>query len=130
MLQGWRRFTPTAVRKTGPSLGPKKSSRERGESSDSSSVTGVGVVGDGEFVAMGTLPTSSGRSEGEGVVRVGPEESDVGVRRVTASELVWAEEEKLSISVINKKPLQRGRSKWNSRITKQFRISTKINFRS
>ena len=98
--------------------------------SEPSSDTGVEAVGDGEFMPIGTIPTSSGRSEGEGVVRVGPEESDVGVLRVTASELVWAKEEKLSISVIKKKPPQRGRSKWNSRITKQFRISTKINFRS
>jgi len=66
-------------------------------------------VGDGEFVAMGTLPTSSGRSEGEGVVRVGPEESDVGVRRVTFSELVWAEAVQLNISATNKKPPQKGR---------------------
>ena len=66
-------------------------------------------MGDGEFVPIGTIPTSSGRSEGDGVVRFGPEESDVGFRRVTASELVWAKEEKLSISVINKKPPQKGR---------------------
>ena len=76
------------MRNTGPSFGPKKSSRDRGESSDSSSATGAGVVGDGEFVLIGTIPTSSGRSEGEGVVRLGPEESDVAVRRLTASELV------------------------------------------
>ena len=56
---------------------------------------------------IGTIPTSSGRSEGEVVVRFGPEESDVAVRRVTDSELVWAEAGKLSISVINKKPPQR-----------------------
>ena len=125
MLQGWRRFTPTAVRKTGPSLGPKKSSRERGESSDSSSVTGVGVVGDGEFVAMGTLPTSSGRSEGEVVVRLGPEDSDVAVRSVTDSELVSAEAAQLNISMLIKKLPQKGRSIWNSLITKQIQVSTK-----
>jgi len=79
---------------------------------------------------IGTMPTSSGRSEGEGVESVHPEESDVGVRRVTASELVWAEEEKLSISVINKKPPQKGRSTRDSRITKKFRVSTQLNFRS
>ena len=77
--------------------------------SESSTDTGVEVVGDGEFVPIGTIPTSSGRSEGEGVVRVGPEESHVGVRRVTASELVWAKEVKLSISVMNKKPPHEGR---------------------
>jgi hypothetical protein len=66
-------------------------------------------VGDGEFVPIGTIPTSSGRSEGEGVVRVGPEELDVAVRRVTASELVWAETGKLNISVINKKHPEKGR---------------------
>ena len=102
------------MRKTGPSLGPKKSSRERGESSDSSSVTGAGVVEDGEFMPIGTIPTSSGRSEGEGVVRFGPEESDVAVRGITASELVWAEAVQMDISVINKKAPQKGRSIWNS----------------
>ena len=90
-------------------MGPKKSSRERGESSNSSSATGAGVVGDGEFVPIGTIPTSSGRSEGEGVVRVGPEDSDVAARRVTASELVWARPDELNISVINNKHPQRGR---------------------
>jgi len=90
-------------------LGPKKSSKERGESSDSSSVTGAGVVTEGEFVPIGTIPASSGRSEGEGVVRVGPEESDVGVRRATVSELVWAEAVQLHISVTNKKPPLKGR---------------------
>jgi hypothetical protein len=43
------------------------------------------------------------------VVRVGPEESDVAVLRVTASELVWAEAGKLNIIAINKKPPQWGR---------------------
>jgi hypothetical protein len=52
---------------------------------------------------IGTIPTSSGRSEGEGVVRVGPEESDVAVLRVTASELVRAEAGKLNIRAINRK---------------------------
>ena len=85
---------------------------------------------DEEFVLIGTIPTSSGRSEGEGVLIVGPAESYVGVRRVTASELVSAEAVQLSISVITTKPPQKGRSKGNSRITKQFRISTKKNFRS
>jgi len=42
-------------------------------------------------------------------VRVGPEESDVGVRRVTFSELVWAEAVQLNISATNKKPPQKGR---------------------
>ena len=73
-----------------------------------SEVEGSGV---GVLAPIGTIPTSSGRSEEEGVVRAGPEESDVGFRRVTASELVWAKEEKLSISVIKKQPPQRGRSK-------------------
>jgi hypothetical protein len=77
--------------------------------SESSTDTGVEVVGDGEFMPIGTIPTSSGRSEGEGVVRLGPEESDVAVRRVTASWLVWAEAVQLNVSVINKKPLHEGR---------------------
>ena len=64
---------------------------------------------EGEFVPIGTIPTSSGRSEGEGVVRVSPEESDLAVRRVTPSELVWAETGKLNISVINKKHPEKGR---------------------
>jgi len=58
-------------------------------------------------------------------VRVGPEESDVGVRRVTFSELVWAEAVQLNISATNKKPPQKGRSIWNSRITKQIQVSKK-----
>jgi hypothetical protein len=87
-------------------------------------------VTEGEFVPIGTIPTSSGRSEGEGVVRVGPEESDVGFRRVTASELVWAEAVELNIRAINKKTPQKGRSILNSRITKQSQVSTKKNFRS
>ena len=65
-------------------------------------------MGDGEFVPIGTIPTSSGRSEGEGLERLGPEESVVGVRRVTFSELVWAEAVQLNISATNKKPPQRG----------------------
>jgi len=64
-------------------------------------------VTEGEFVPIGTIPTSSGRSEGEGVLRVGPKESDVALRRDMASKLVWAEAGKLSISVINKKPPQK-----------------------
>ena len=75
--------------------------------SESSTDTGVEVVGDGEFMPIGKIPTSSGRSEGEGVVRLGPEESGVAVRGGTFSELVWAETGKLNISVINKKPPQR-----------------------
>jgi hypothetical protein len=63
---------------------------------------GAGVVGVGEFVPIGTIPASSGRREGEGVVRVGPDESDVGFRRVTVSEFVWAEAGKLKISAIRK----------------------------
>ena len=85
---------------------------------------------EGEFVPIGTIPTSSGRSEGEGVVRVGPEESDVAVRRVKVSWLVWAEAVQVKISVLNKKPPQKGRWIWNSRITKQSQVSTKKNFRS
>ena len=73
-------------------------------------------MGDGEFMPIGTIPTSSGRSDGEGVVRAGPEESDVAVRRVTASELVWAEEGELSIRAINKKLPQKGRLFLKSRI--------------
>ena len=73
-------------------------------------------MGDGEFVAMGTLPTSSGRSEGEGVVRVGPEESDVGVRRLTFAELVCAKAGNLKISAINKKGPQKWRIFLESRI--------------
>ena len=66
-------------------------------------------MGDGEFIPIGTIPTSSGRSEGEGVVRVGPEESDVAVLRVTVSELVRAEAGKLNIRAINRKtPRKRG----------------------
>jgi hypothetical protein len=82
--------------------------------SESSTDTWVEVVGDGEFVPIGTIPTSSGRSEGEGVVRFGPEESDVAVRRLTASELVSAEAAQLNIRVISKKLPQEGRSIWNS----------------
>jgi len=73
-------------------------------------------VGDGEFVPIGTIPTSSGRSEGEGVVRVGPEESDVAARRETASELVSAKAGKMKISAINKKDPQKGRLFFESEI--------------
>ena len=58
---------------------------------------------------IGTIPTSSGRSEGEGVVSVGPEVPDGVVRGVTASLLVWAEAEKLNTREINKKVPQMGR---------------------
>jgi len=47
----------------------------------------VETAGVGVLAPIGTMPMSSGRSEGEGVVRVGPKDSDVAVRRVTASEL-------------------------------------------
>jgi hypothetical protein len=67
----------------------------------------VETAGVGVLAPIGTIPTSSGRSEGEGEVRVGPAESDVAVRRVTDSELVSAEEMQLNISVINKKPPQK-----------------------
>ena len=66
-------------------------------------------MGDGEFEPIGTIPASSGRREGEGVVRFGPEESDVAVRRVRDSGLVWAEAVQLNISVINKKYPEKGR---------------------
>ena len=48
----------------------------------------VETAGVGVLAPIGTMPTSSGRSEGEGVVRVGSEESDGAVRRLTASKLV------------------------------------------
>ena len=48
----------------------------------------VETAGVGVLAPIGTMPTSSGRSEGEGVECVGPAESDVAVRRLTASELV------------------------------------------
>jgi hypothetical protein len=70
---------------------------------------GVGDVGDREFMPIGTIPASSGRREGEGVLRVGPEESDVAARRVTVSELVSAKAGKMKISAINKKDSQKGR---------------------
>ena len=57
---------------------------------------------------IGTIPTPSGRSEGEGVVRAGPAESDVALRRVTASKLVWAEQGELNIRAANKKAPQKG----------------------
>ena len=66
-------------------------------------------MGDGEFRPIGTMPTSSGRSEGEGVVRLGPEESEVEALRLGASEFDWAEVGKLNISVINKKHPEKGR---------------------
>jgi hypothetical protein len=72
-------------------------------------VTGAGVTSDGEFVPIETISTSSGRSEGEGVVGVSPEESDVAVRELTFTELVWAGTGKLNIIVNNKKPTQKGR---------------------
>jgi len=71
-------------------------------------------VTEGEFVPIETISTSSGRSEEEGVVGVGPAESDVAVRRLTASELVSAEAAQLNIRVISKKLPQEGRSIWNS----------------
>jgi hypothetical protein len=82
-------------------------------------------VGDGELMPIGTIPTSSGRSEGEVVVRLGPEDSDVVVRSVTDSELVSAEAAQLNISMLIKKLPQKGRSIWNSLITKQIQVSTK-----
>jgi len=69
---------------------------------------GGGVAGDGELVPIGTIPTSSGRGEEEGVVSVGPEESDRAGRSVTASELVWAEAGKLNTRVINRRAPQKG----------------------
>ncbi len=80
----------------------------------------VETAGVGLLAPIGTMPMSSGRSEGEGVVRAGPEESDLAVPRVAASAVVWAEAGELSIRAIKKKLPQRGRSKWNSRITKQI----------
>ena len=64
----------------------------------------VETAGVGVLAPIGTMPISSGRKEGEGVVRVGSEESDGAVRRVTASALVWAEAVQLNISWINKNP--------------------------
>ena len=69
----------------------------------------VVTAGVGVLAPIGTIPTSARLGEGEGVVRAGPEESDVALRRVTASELVWAEAVQLDISVINKKAPQKGR---------------------
>ena len=80
----------------------------------------VETAGVGVLAPIGTMPMSSGRSEGEGVARAGPEVSDVIVPRVAASAVVWAEAGELSIRAIKKKLPQRGRSKWNSRITKQI----------
>jgi hypothetical protein len=48
----------------------------------------VETAGVGVLAPIGTMPISSGRKEGEGVVRVGSEESDGAVRRLTASKLV------------------------------------------
>jgi len=79
-------------------------------------VKGAGVTEDGEFMPIRTIPTSSGRSKGEGVVRFGPEESDVAGRRVTASAVVWAEAGELSIRAINKKLPQKGGLFLRSRI--------------
>jgi hypothetical protein len=61
-------------------LGPKKSSRERGESSVLSSVMGseVETAGAGVLAPIGTMPISSGRKEGEAGGRVEGEESDCG----------------------------------------------------
>jgi hypothetical protein len=42
------------------------------------------------------------------VVRFGAEESDVSVRRVTPSELVWANAGKLNIRAINRNLPQKG----------------------
>ena len=58
---------------------------------------------------IGTIPTSSGRSDGEAGGRVSAEESGVAVRGVTFSDLVWAEMWKLNISAINKKHPEKGR---------------------
>ena len=80
----------------------------------------VEAAGVGVLAPIGTMPISSGRSEGEGVARAGTGLSDVVVPGVAASAVVWAEAGKLSIRAINKKLPQRGRSKWNSRITKQI----------
>jgi hypothetical protein len=48
----------------------------------------VETAGVGVLAPIGTIPTSVRRGEGKGVVRVGSEESDGAVRRLTASELV------------------------------------------
>jgi hypothetical protein len=69
----------------------------------------VETAGVGLLAPIGTMPMSSGRSEGEGVVRAGPEESDLAVPRVAASAVVWAEAGELIIKAINKKPPQKGR---------------------
>lgn len=45
-------------------VGTEKILKGARESSDSSSVTWAGVVTEGEFVPIGTIPASSGRSEG------------------------------------------------------------------
>ena len=83
---------------------------------------------DGEFMPIGTIPTSSGRSEGEGVVRVSPEESDLAVRKVTVSELVWAETGAPSIRVINKKPTQKRRA-FLEMMQSNFKIGKQRRFR-
>ena len=69
----------------------------------------VETAGVGVLAPMGTMPISSGRKEGEGVARAGPEVSDVVVPRVAASAVVWAEARELIIKAINKKPPQKGR---------------------
>jgi hypothetical protein len=69
----------------------------------------VETAGVGVLAPMGTIPISSGRKEGEGVARAGPEVSDVVVPRVADSAVVWAEARELIIKAINKKPPQKGR---------------------
>jgi hypothetical protein len=69
----------------------------------------VETAGVGVLAPMGTIPISSGRKEGEGVARAGPEVSDVVVPRVAGSAVVWAEARELIIKAINKKPPQKGR---------------------
>ena len=74
----------------------------------------VVTAGVGVLAPIGTIPTSARLGEGEGVGRLGPEESDGAVRRDTVPEFVWAEAVQMDISVINKKAPQKGRSLWNS----------------
>ena len=90
----------------------------------------VVTAGVGVLAPIGTMPTSARLGEGEGVVRAGPEESDVALRRVTASELVWAKAGELNIKAINKKPPKKGSWIRDWRITKQVPKSTQLNFRS
>ena len=68
----------------------------------------VVTAGVGVLAPIGTIPTSARLGEGEGLVRAGPEESDLAVRRVTASVLVWAKAGELNIRAINKKPPEKG----------------------